>query len=124
MASHHAVHDSVGRLIELRGAQCHATVPPDGNLRIRSQGDAHDAGVEEPEQLLGAQGRWTGLEPVDPAPHVGLEVDVGLEGEATELDDRTELVPQDPQHLLGGLDRAPPLRQRLVQVRLDHLVDL
>ena len=123
MAPHHPVDRHGRRLVEGRGAQADA-VGAGGQLRVRSERDAHHPGVEQPQQLLGAQGWRARLQAVDAAPDVGLEVDVGVEGETTELDDRTQLVPEDAQHLLGRLDRAPPGSQGLGEVVLDHVVDL
>ena len=100
---------SVG-CVERRRADDDPSVVRGGHLGVRSEGNLHDARVEEAEELLGAQRRWAGFEPVDPAPHVGLEVDVGLEGESAVLDDRAHLVAQDPRHLLGRLDRDCPRR--------------
>jgi hypothetical protein len=41
-----------------------------------AEGYVHDAGVEQRQELLGAQWRWPGLEPVDAPAHVRLEVDI------------------------------------------------
>ena len=53
-----------------------------------------------------------------------MKVDVGLEGETSELDDRAHLVTQDPRDLLGGLDRTAADVERLVQVGGHHLVNV
>ena len=94
------------------------------DVGVGTERDVDHAGVDQGQELLGPQ-RWgPGFEPVDPTSNIGLEVDVGPEREASELDDRPQVVAQDPEHLLGRLDRAAPLGQRLVQIGLDHLVDL
>ena len=82
------------------------------------------AGVDQGQQLLGAEGRWSGLQPVDPAADIRLEVDVRLERQPAELNDRAQLVAQDAQDLLRRLDRAAAHHQRLVQVGFHHVVHL
>ena len=124
MAAHDAVDRGRRHPVELGGAKRHAAVRRGGDLRVRPEGNLDHAGVEQGQQLLGAQRRRPGLEPVDPTPDVRLEVDVRLERQPAELDDRAQLVAQDPQHLLGRLDRAAAHGQRLVEVGLDHVVDL
>ena len=112
-------------LVELGRAEHHPTVVQRGRargpapVRIRTTPASRRA-----RSCWDRSGGRTGFEPVDPAPHVRLEVDVGLEGQPAELDDRAQLVAEDPEHLLGRLDRAAPFGQRLVEVGLDHLVDL
>ena len=124
MPAHHAVDGGADRLVELGGPQADRAVGHCRDLGVRAQLDVDHTGVEQGQELLGPQRGGPGLEPVDPAPHVGLEVDIRLEGQAAELDDGPQLVAQDPEDLLGRLDRTSPLGQGLVEVGLDHVVHL
>ena len=87
-----------------------------------AKGQAEDPGVDEGQQLLGPEGGRAGHQAGEPAVHVDLEVDVGAEVEALELDGQAQGVAQRPQGLQGRLDRArPPGHQRLGHVGVHGL---
>ena len=70
------------------------------------KGTRDDVRVDERQELLGTQRRWAGHDAVDPRLYVVAEVEVGVEGEAPELDHSAHEVPQVAEHLVGGLHRC------------------